>query len=271
MSDRDANLAWWEDRAGRHADTAMYRPWIEQLRRGEPALFPLERRLAGDVDGLRLLHVPCHIGHDTLSWALLGAQVTGVDFSPTALAEAERLTDELGLRATWVEADATALPSHLDGRFDRVVATYGTYGWFEDLQAWIDGIARALVPGGSFVFVDGHPLFLGLGLDDATGRYTIEEPVMGGDRVEVQRAGTYAEEGLETEHDAQVGWCHGIGELVTALLRAGLVIEHLEEHDWSVWPGVPGMVERDGAYVLPEPWHGRIPLLLSIVARKPVQ
>src|SRR3954452_16243838 len=43
---------------------------------------PWERAEVGDVAGKTLLHVQCHFGLDTLSWARLGAaQVTGVDFS----------------------------------------------------------------------------------------------------------------------------------------------------------------------------------------------
>ncbi len=125
--DLDRTRRWWDERAGMHADTPMCRPWLERLRRGEPALFELERRLVGDVAGERLLHLPCHIGHDTLSWALLGARITGVDFSPVARAEARRLQEQVPLPAEvdveWVQAEAQDLPEAFTGRFDRVVAT----------------------------------------------------------------------------------------------------------------------------------------------------
>lgn len=264
------NLAWWEERAKLHADTPMYRPAIEGLHRGEPALFSIERELMGDVGDLDVLHVPCHIGHDTLSWALLGARVTGVDFSPAALAEAARLTASLGLDATWVQADAQALPHDLDGRFDRVVSTYGAYGWMRDLTAWIEGIARCLRPGGRFILVDGHPVFLSL--SDHDGKLVLAEPAMGGGLVTDVRCGSYADETLTTTHNVEHGWCHGIGELVTALLDAGLVIDHLAEHDWCVWRGVPTMVPRpEGGFQFPPPLHGTIPCMLSIAVHKPVQ
>ncbi|MEZ4316730.1 MAG: class I SAM-dependent methyltransferase [Myxococcota bacterium] len=268
--DLRANHAWWEERAALHADTPMYAPWIAALRRGEPALFPLERQLVGDPAGLRLLHVPCHIGHDTLSWALLGAEVTGVDFSETALREARTLSDALGLRATWVHADAAALPPDMEGVFDCVVSTYGAYGWMPDLAVWAAGIARVLAPGGRFVLVDGHPVGLGLDGEAALrGEYRIADPLMGGSRVEDDRTGTYADRSLRTRHNRAVGWCHGVGDLLSALLGAGLAIEHYAEHAWCVWQATPNMVERDGVFVLPDAAHGTLPFLLSVVARKP--
>jgi len=265
------NRRWWDERAGLHADTPMYRPWLERLRRGEPALFELERRLMGDVAGMRVLHLPCHIGHDTLSWALLGAHVTGVDFSPVALAEARRLQEQVPLPAEvevqWVQADAQNLPEAFTGRFDRVVATYGAYGWMPDLGAWLRGVARSLAPGGRFVLVDGHPIFLGL--EHADGHYRVAEPMMGGGRVQNERSGSYADPNLPTQHDVEVGWCHGVGALVQGVLDAGLVVEGLEEHPFCVWEGVPGMVRDGELFRLPAPWDGHIPLMLSMVARKP--
>lgn len=264
-----ANHAWWQERALLHPHTPMYRPWLAQLRRGASALRPLEAALAGDVTGLRVLHVPCHIGHDTLSWALLGAEVTGVDFSQAALAQAQELATELKLDATWVHADACQLPASLDGRFDLVVATYGAYGWMYDLQAWVDGIARALVPGGRFLLVDGHPLFLGLDPDEAEqGRLVLRDAVMGGEPVRDDRPGTYADPDAATTHNVTVGWCHGIGDVCRALVKAGFSITHLDEHDHCVWKGLPNMVAHEGGYRLPDPWHGRVPLMWSLVATK---
>lgn len=262
------NRAWWDERAKLHPQTPMYRPFIEGLHRGEPCLFDLERELVGDVSGKRLLHVPCHIGHDTLSWALLGAHVTGVDFSPPALATAAGLADDLKLDATWVEADATNLPATLRG-FDLAVATYGAFGWMCDLDAWFAGLFRALVPGGQFVFVDGHPL--SLSLEQRDGEYVIIEPVMGGGIAVDEQSGSYADPSVATVNNRHVGWCHGVGELVTALLKAGFVIEHLAEHDHIIWQAFPDMVEVDHGFQLPEPWHGKVPLMLSIRALKPVR
>ncbi len=264
------NLAWWSERAALHPASPMYAPWIAALERGEPVLFEPERRLLGDVRGQRLLHLPCHIGTDTLSWALLGAEVTGVDFSGAALAEASALARRLGLGATWVEADQCALPPTLTG-FDAVVSTYGAVHWVYDLGAWAAGIARALAPGGRFVLVDGHPFASAL---DETAAISTLLPVRyamsGGGPLRTEEAGSYAGIAPTTSHQAATCWLHGVAEIVTALLQAGLVLEALEELPWCVWPVHPDAVaDGAGRWSLPAPWDRGVPLLLALRVRRP--
>ena len=63
----------------------------------------------GDVRGKSLLHLQCHFGIDTLSWARLGAQVTGVDFSTEAIGLARELASETGIDARFVESSVQEL------------------------------------------------------------------------------------------------------------------------------------------------------------------
>src|SRR6266403_146871 len=58
-----------------------------------------ERAEVGDVAGKTLLHVQCHFGLDTLSWARLGARTTGADLSPESVAAANQLSTELGIES----------------------------------------------------------------------------------------------------------------------------------------------------------------------------
>jgi len=81
------------------------------------------RASVGSVDGLDLLHLQCHFGLDTLSFARLGARATGLDFSPVAVELARGLATETGLDATFVEADSQHLPNDLESRFDLVFAS----------------------------------------------------------------------------------------------------------------------------------------------------
>lgn len=270
MDARRENLAWWSERARLHPTSPMYAPWIEALRQGRPVLFEPERRLAGDVRGRRLLHVPCHIGTDTLSWALLGADVTGVDFSLVALDEARALAAELGLAARWVEADMNALPDDLVG-FDLVVSTYGAVHWVEDLAAWARGLARALAPGGRLVLVDAHPVAAALDPGLPVGPcLPLRHPMLGGTALRETEAGSYA--GIEAATTAQVStsWMHGTGEIVTALLDAGLRLDAIEELPWCVWPVHPDAEPGDdGTWRLPEPWRATVPLLLALRATRP--
>ena len=112
------NQALWDKKTPIHLNTAMYD--MESFRAGRCSLIDIEREALGDVRGKSLLHLQCHFGQDSLSWARLGARVTGADFSAEAIKTARRLNDELGLDATFVQSNIYALPEHLEGRFDIV-------------------------------------------------------------------------------------------------------------------------------------------------------
>src|SRR5690606_19629906 len=162
---RAANLENWEERVPIHERDYG----LEEYRAGPDHLSPVVRHdlaalapflPAGTVAGLDLCHLQCHIGTDTLSFARAGAHVTGVDFSPSALAMAARLADELRLQATWVESDVLEAASAVEGWFDVVYTSIGTITWLADLDRWAAQIAGLLRPGGVFYFRDAHPTLL---------------------------------------------------------------------------------------------------------------
>ncbi len=160
MADRDpseVNRETSDERAAVHPGTDHYD--VEGFLDGESSLYPLEREeLADVVDGeTDLLHPMCHFGLDTLSWARECREVVGVDFAPTAIAQARELAAEAGIEnATFVERDVLELD--LDRQFDVVFATFGVLGWLEDLGAWADVLAEHLRPGGHLYLADVHPV-----------------------------------------------------------------------------------------------------------------
>jgi hypothetical protein len=80
------------------------------------------------------------MGQDTLSWARLGAQMTGLDFSPAAIAAARDLAAQIGLadRARFVDADVYSAVHTLGGqRFDIV---YTALVWLPDLTRWANTV-----------------------------------------------------------------------------------------------------------------------------------
>ena len=189
--------------------------------------------------GKRLLHLQCHFGLDTLSWARLGATVTGVDFSGRAIALARRLAAECGLPATFVESDLYELPGYaqldrrwLGQRFDVVYTSWGVLCWLPDLARWARLIADYLAPGGIFYIAEFHPFLFALA-DDS------EEPRRGPRRLLSQ--GRAPAPGQTTARAAtptpaptsrrrvEYEWDHPLGEIVTALIEAGLTIEYLHE------------------------------------------
>ena len=133
------------------------------------------QEVVGDVAGKRLLHLQCHVGLDTMRFGLAGAtNLTGVDFSPKAIAAARSIAERLGVSATFIEADVAALPESVPvSAFDVVFTSYGTIMWLPDLKPWAEGIASRLAPGGVFHIIDVHP-FLTVFDDFAT-----EPPLQG--------------------------------------------------------------------------------------------
>ena len=156
----DVNRAWWDGAAAVHGNDPVYD--TEALIAGVDSLGEEERAAlaasVGNVGGLDVIHVQCHIGFDTISLARRGARVVGLDFSPAALAKAEQLARRADVEASWVQADAARIPADLHGRFDLAYATIGAICWIEDISAWMWSIAQTLRPGGRFVLVEIHPL-----------------------------------------------------------------------------------------------------------------
>src|SRR5579859_1194418 len=161
----NANRALWDELTPIHARSAFYD--VEGFKRGRISLMNIEREEVGDVAGKSLLHLQCHFGMDTLSWARLGASVTGVDFSEKAIALARSLSQELDIPARFLQANIYDLPEMLSEQFDLVYTSYGVLGWLPDIQGWGQVVAHFLKPGATFYIVEGHPFLMIF--DDASG------------------------------------------------------------------------------------------------------
>jgi len=153
----ELNRANWDERALIHAQdrTGFYR--IAEFKAGADTLTPIEAAELGDVAGLRILHLQCHLGLDTLSLARRGAQVTGLDFSGNAIAFARELSSTIGLAATFVLADVSDVRAAVPGEFDLVYATWGVLCWIPDVRLWLRNAASMLATGGRLYLADDHP------------------------------------------------------------------------------------------------------------------
>ena len=263
----EANLAAWEARTPWHVRSKFYD--VPGFAAGRDTLSAVELQALGDVRGKSLLHLQCHFGLDTLSWARHGAVVTGIDFSPTAIAEARKLAADLDLPATFVESELTALPTNLQGEFDFVFTSHGAIIWLPDLDAWARVIAHFLRPGGRFLVFEGHPF--AYQFDDEREdaelrvRYRYFDTRTPQEAVE---SGTYADLEAPIVTKDYI-WAHSMAEIVTSLCQAGLVIEALEEHPFLAWPMFHWMVPTgDGFWKMPV-GAPDIPLSFSITCVKP--
>jgi len=258
-----ANRVLWDAWTRVHRDSAFYD--VPGFLAGRDPLNRIETQELGDVAGRRLLHLQCHFGIDTLGWARRGARVTGVDFSPEAIATARRLADRAGLEATFVESDVYAIGDRGLGLFEIVHSSYGVLAWLPDLDRWADVVASHLAPGGLFHLVENHPFLMMLDEDGVSIRWPY---LATGAPIRLESEASYVAP-IEGGPLPEFNWPHGIGEVTTALVGAGLRIEWLREYAHTPYP-FPSFLERrpDGDYGWP---GGRedIPLTFSIGARRP--
>lgn len=252
------------------------------FRSGGSTLFPEEIELLGDIAGRSLLHLQCNSGQDSLSLARLGADVTGVDISDEAITFARRLSEESGIAAVFERVDVFAwLEEAISaGRsFDRVFSSYGTICWLSDIEAWARGIAGVLKPGGHFAFLEFHPFVMVFDQGwrphyDYFGGVPVE--AAGVDDYEAHSgdgltpgSGEEGVVGFQNPHRSyEFAW--GIGEVVSALLSAGLRLDRLTEYPYSNgWRGFERMADIGGRRMVPPEDMPRLPLMYGLVASRP--
>ena len=266
---RRLNRAYWDSLAAVHGADRYYDD--DGLVAGADTLRELEsagvREAVGAVAGLDVLHVQCHIGHDTISLARRGGRVTGVDFSPASLERARELARRSGARIEFVEADSTALPVELHNRFDLVYSTIGVLVWIADVRAWMRSAAAALRGGGKLLLVDSHPLYT---MIDSLDPLRLDMPYGGGAARAFDEPGSYAGADLPVSSTDTVNYAHSLGETVNAALAAGLRLEHLEEHAEADFDPRGGVLSRDGDGRYRLPLAGEdLPFLFTVIAAKP--
>lgn len=257
------NQARWDELVDVHAASDHYD--VEGFRAGAIRVRDYEIEDVGDVTGKSLLHLMCHFGLDTLSWARLGARVTGADFSPKAIEKARAIADEVGIDATFVCSDVDSLPDKLDGRFDIVYTSRGVINWLPDIQRWAEVIAHFLEPGGFFYVTEAHPVAQ---IFDHTPELKIRFPYFFREQPDALVVpGTYAQPDAEIKNLLEFGWSHGMGEIVTALARAGLRIDFLREDPVGEWDRPFLEQTEDGRWRYPAD-EGELPLWFALKASK---
>jgi SAM-dependent methyltransferase len=261
-----SNQANWDDRTQIHLASRFYdvEGWLRDGRG------PRQREIEalGDVRGLRLLHLQCHFGLDTLAWARAGAQVTGLDFSPAAIEAARDIAGRSGLaeRAEFVCADVFEAAAALEHTtFDIVYVSLGALCWLPSVERWAEQVGLLVAPSGRFYIHDVHPLAWALADDSLV----IEHSYFEESEPHVDDSGvTYTDADRPIDSRRTYEWNHGIGETVTALIRHGLRLEWLIEHDSTAWQRFPWLVvDAEGNWSAPE--GKRLPLSFSLLASRP--
>ncbi|MEN8209501.1 MAG: class I SAM-dependent methyltransferase [Candidatus Fermentibacteria bacterium] len=257
----EGNRVHWDELAGVHAESYDYR----ELVRGGHVMDHIQTGEVGEVRNSSLLHLQCHIGTDTLSWARLGAYVTGVDISPLSLRVAQRLAKKAGLNARFIESSVYDLPDRLDETFDIVYTSIGVLCWLSDLKSWAEIIRRYLKPGGFFYMMESHP-FLWV-FDNESDGLVVRDPYFHGEAPCKWPADypDYSDSDYIVKSPSWE-WQWTMGEILNALIESGLKIDFLHEHSVIPWKALPSMIKGDnGFWRLPEEMD-KLPLMFSLKA-----
>ncbi|SDW03193.1 bifunctional 2-polyprenyl-6-hydroxyphenol methylase/3-demethylubiquinol 3-O-methyltransferase UbiG [Paenibacillus sp. CF384] len=260
----ESNRSHWNARTAVNA----VRYDIEGFKAGKTSLGPIELEELGDVSGKSLLHLQCHFGLDTLSWARLGAQVTGVDFSEDAISLAERLTVETGLDARFLCTDIYELPLVLDEQFDIVYTSGGVLFWLADLDKWAKIVARFLKPGGVFYLQEEHP-FVNVYDDsphvmDLRTKYPYfhtEQPI------QIEGLMPYSDP-VANQRSVEFVWSFSFSDILNALIAAGLRLDYLHEFSHSSNKRFPFMSQGGDGWWRWNDSDNHIPLTFSLQATK---
>jgi SAM-dependent methyltransferase len=266
---RAINHANWESRVDHHAASEEY--GLDRYRNPDhlSSIVRFDLPRLGSIDGLDVVHLQCHIGTDTLSLARLGARVTGLDFSESAIEAARRLAADHGPHVDYVVADAYDAGAVLGAaRFDRVYTGIGAICWLPDIDRWAQTVATLLRPGGELFIREGHPVLWALDDPRPDGVLALEFPYFEGEGVRFTEETTYVGDGRLSSPES-VDFNHGLAEIFNALWSHGLDIFLFEEHDSVPWPALGDqMVDiGDGEFRLidrPE----RLPHSYTLRARK---
>lgn len=256
----EANKKAWNKKTPYHLRSEMYD--VDEFKNGKTSLKFIELEELGDVKDKSMLHLQCHFGQDTLSWAREGAKVTGVDFSDEAIDTADELNAELRLDTKFICSNIFDLYDKLDEQFDIVFTSYGTIGWLPDLNQWGKLISHYLKPGGIFYIVEFHNVVWMFDDDFTEFKYSyfnlgeIEEVV----------EGTYADTKAQLKQ-TEYGWNHPLSDVINALVQNGLKIEFVHEYPFSVYDVFSNSVKGEDGWWRIKGMENIIPMMFSIRAK----
>jgi 2-polyprenyl-3-methyl-5-hydroxy-6-metoxy-1,4-benzoquinol methylase len=257
----EINKQSWNKKTISHLKSDFYD--VEGFLNGKSSLNEIELNLLGDVKGKSILHLQCHFGQDTISLAGLGANVTGIDLSDKAIESANNLSEKANIKANFICCNIYDLPNHLNELFDIVFTSYGTISWLPDIDKWAKIVSRYLKPNGKFVFVEFHPVvwMFDDNFKDIKYRYFNSEAII------ENESGTYADREAEINQKC-ITWNHGIGEVITNLIKNDVEVVSLKEYDYSPYDCFNGTVEFEAKKYRIKKMGNKIPMVYSIVGKK---
>ena len=251
----EMNREGWDQRAAAHLTSEFYD--VKGFLDGGTSLCEIELAELTGVAGKRLLHLQCHFGLDTLSWARMGAECTGVDISPVAIRQARDISAQSGVEARFVCANVLDFDRGDAEAFDIVYTSYGAICWLPDLDEWAGIVSSNLADGGTFYMAEFHPVY---DLLSGYSYFTRETP-------DVEEEGTYTENGDSVTGEFAV-WSHPFSSVVNALIKSGIGIVRVNEFPFSPYNCFENMEEREPGRFYIQHQSQDIPLVYSLLGRK---
>ena len=256
----EINKTLWNQRAEVHVDTEFYD--MKGFREGKTSLQKIELDLIGDIKGKDLLHLQCHFGMDTLSFARMGANVTGLDLSDKAISIASSISEELNIPAEFICSNTYDADKNINKKFDVIFVSYGAITWLPDLKKWGEIISNLLKPGGKVLVVEFHPAYL-MFSDDLK---SLEYGYFNSQAFEEEFEGTYADKNNKMAQKS-VTWNHSIADVQMALLNAGLKISHFSEYNYSPYDLFENSVKTEFGFQAEE-LKEKVPYVFAVEAIK---
>jgi SAM-dependent methyltransferase len=155
MKETEANRLAWSKLSLEH-----FERFDRDFKNGTKKLNPLVEDQLGDISGLKVLHLQCNTGADSILLARLGAQVTAVDFVEDNIVFARKLAEINDVDVRFICSDVHTLNEVLDDSFDLIITFDGVLGWLFDLPRWARNVYKFLKSEGRLFVHDGHPYYL---------------------------------------------------------------------------------------------------------------
>lgn len=266
----DANKELWDEFARLHYETESEDYSVKSFLEGQTTLKTYELKEMGNVKGKSLLHLQCHFGLDTLSWAREGAIVTGIDISSEGIRLAKLLAKQTKLEAYFIESNLYDLPKVLSEKFDIVYTSIGVLCWLNDLREWGKIITHFLKPGGFFYIAESHPFSMVFDNEtkDIKDLQVCYDYFHDPKPLEFTADGSYASDEIKIEPKKEYEWAHSMSDIINSLIEAGLRIEFLNEYPFISWKQFPfAECGPDGFFRLKNQ-KAEIPLLFTLKAEK---